>query len=221
MADRTSLLAKVATSAIHVGAVGIGLACLAGGLASWGDAFTPRASEARLWLLAAASVIYLLRFIVTQFVMLRRAYPWSEAVGVGVWVALVQLSLVMVGGTVTGPVGAVTVLGVVLYLIGSLLNTVSEAMRLAWKRDPAHRGRLYDRGLFGWSMHINYFGDSVLFTGFALIAGSWWAALVPAIMTAMFVGLHIPRLDAHLAARYGEQFDRYAARVRKFIPYVY
>lgn len=70
-------------------------------------------------------------------------------------------------------------------------------------------------------MHINYFGDSVLFTGFALVTGSLWALLLPMVMTLGFLFRAIPSLDTYLAERYGEAFCEYAHSTKKFIPYLY
>lgn len=116
---------------------------------------------------------------------------------------------------------AFTWLGVVLYLLGSYLNTGSEYQRKLWKKRPENKGKLYTEGLFKHSMHINYFGDAVLFSGFALVTGTPWAFAIPLIMVCMFVFLNIPMLDKYLAERYGEAFDEYASRTAKFVPYVY
>ncbi len=104
---------------------------------------------------------------------------------------------------------------------GSTINTASEVERLRFKRRPENTGRLYTGGLFSWSMHVNYFGDILWCVGMALIAGRGIALIIPALMTAMFVWIHIPRLDAHLAGKYGEQFDRYRRTTSKLIPGVY
>ena len=53
-------------------------------------------------------------------------------------------------------------------------------------------------GLWALTMHANYFGDTLLFTGWTLassglaVSWTWWA--VP-VMTALFVFMHIPGLD--------------------------
>ena len=70
-------------------------------------------------------------------------------------------------------------------------------------------------------MHINYFGDSVSFTGWAILTATWWTFLLPLLMTAMFIFMHIPGLDLYLAERYGEPFKEYAAHTKKFMPFVY
>ena len=104
---------------------------------------------------------------------------------------------------------------------GPILNTGSEYGRHRWKRDPANKGKLYTEGLFRHAMHINYFGDSLLFSGFALLTTSLWALLVPAIMTLGFVFQHVTTLDRYLADRYGAAFETYAGETKKLIPYVY
>ncbi|MFD6285995.1 methyltransferase family protein [Streptomyces sp. NPDC060205] len=179
------------------------------------------AEPLRRGVLFALSAVYLLRFVATTFVMLKRSMEWSEAATVGVWVVVIHGTMAYLGGTNSASVGVVTWLGVVLYVVGSYLNTGSEYQRKLWKRAPEHKGKLYTEGLFKYSMHINYFGDVVLFTGFALVTGSLWALVIPAIMACMFSFMNIPMLDKYLAERYGAAFDEYAKKTAKLVPFVY
>ena len=55
----------------------------------------------------------------------------------------------------------------------------------------------------------------------SMIAGRAVGAVIPALMTAMFVFFFIPRLHARLAEKYGEQFDRYRRNTKKLVPWVY
>ena len=41
------------------------------------------------------------------------------------------------------------------------------------------------------------------------------------IMASMFIFLNIPMLDEYLAKRYTTQFDDYAAKTKKFFPFIY
>lgn len=220
-ATDTSRAPKLTAAAIHGAGLLLGLVYLAGGLDGLLGSYAPAASPGRRWLLAAAGIIYFVRFLVTQFVMVKREFPWSEAWAVGPWAALLQAGLIGIGGQASAPLGWLAALAVALYLLGSYLNTGSEWQRREWKKDPSHRGKLYTEGLFSRSMHVNYLGDCLLFTGFAMLTHSWWAAIFPVLMTASFIWVHIPRLDAHLADHYGEQYDAYAARTKKLVPYVY
>ncbi|TCL00377.1 uncharacterized protein DUF1295 [Shimia isoporae] len=179
----------------------------------------------RAALLFAATALYFSRHLITLFVLLKRRVDYAEAIGLSAFMALFEIGFLLLGaGVLSGqatPLGPPDLLGVTLILVGSYLNTGSELQRHIWKKDPAHKGQCYTNGLFGLSMHINYFGDTVLFTGWALLAASWLAASIPLFVTAGFVFFHIPALDAYLADRYGDAFKSYAARTSKFVPFVY
>jgi len=182
------------------------------------------AGAAPLWrriVLGTASTLYFLRVLVTSFVFVKRKMQWSEAITVAVWVGFIHTLFAELGVHVRASFGVLEGVAVALYLIGSFLNTGSEGLRHAWKKDPAHRGELYTEGLFRYSMHINYFGDLVLFTGWALLARSPWALLIPAVMFFGFRFANMPALDRYLAQHYGAAFDDYRVRTKRLIPFVY
>lgn len=121
----------------------------------------------------------------------------------------------------SGAIELVTVLGVLLYFVGSYLNTASELQRKRWKANPQNEGHLFTGGFFRYAMHINYFGAQLLFTGFALITGCAWTIPVLLLMLAGFLLFNIPELDRHLSAHYGADFEAYARKTRRFIPFLY
>jgi protein-S-isoprenylcysteine O-methyltransferase Ste14 len=210
---------------IHAAAVAAtGWLLLGGGLealrAHWGTGWS-LASPMRRGLLFAAALIYFLRVLATTFVTLKRKMGWGEAVLIAVWVLVIDVLFALLGGTNPHAMGLITALGAVLYAVGSFLNTGSELQRKAWKDHPENAGRLFTGGLFRFAMHINYFGDELLFTGYALITGRAWALLVPLLMLAGFLFFNIPELDRHLRAHYGAEFEAYARRTRSFIPFIY
>ena len=45
------------------------------------------------------------------------------------------------------------------WLVGVVFEGVGDAQLAAFKRDPANRGTVMDRGLWSWTRHPNYFGD--------------------------------------------------------------
>ena len=51
-------------------------------------------------------------------------------------------------------------------------------------------------------MHINYFGDILLFSGLALITQSLSLLVIPFIMTLNFIFFLIPSLDKYLEKKY-------------------
>ena len=76
-------------------------------------------------------------------------------------------------------------------------------------------------GLFRNAMHINYFGDLVLFAGWVLLTRRWVLLVVPGLMLLGFMFFNMPALDRYLAERYGEAFRADVARTKKLIPFLY
>ena len=171
--------------------------------------------------LLTCAVIYISRLAVTLFVFVKRKIPWWEAVWGGGLIGFVLFAFLSDGLRTPEPVGSVDVVGALLYLTGSYLGTGSEYSRHVWKARPENQGHLYTKGLFQYSRHINYFGDLLLFSGFAILTQQMWTGIVPLIMGLNFVLILIPAHDAYLASRYGTQFDDYARRTKKLIPLVY
>ena len=166
-------------------------------------------------------LFYVSRLFITVFVFLQRKMAWSEMLLVSGLMSFVLFSFARVGGNSHQPVGALDCFSIFFYLFGSWLNTYSEYTRHVWKKQYKNKGRLYTEGLFKYSIHINYFGDVVLFTGFALITYSFSLLVIPIIMALNFIFFIIPRLDKYLANKYGEEFKEYAGRTKKFIPGIY
>lgn len=183
------------------------------------------ADPTRAKVLALAAVLYFLRHLVTLFVLLQRKVDLSEGLGLTLFIAVFEIGFLLLGaGLLSGettPFGLWDGIGLGLLALGSYLNTGSELQRRAWKKQPSSKGKCYTGGLFAYSMHINYLGDSILFTGWAILTASLWAFAVPALMTYMFIFYHIPPLDAYLSERYGAAFNAYADKTAKFLPFLY
>ncbi len=213
-----SLVAKFATI------VGLSIAILASGWLMFAgtDTVTIEGDVGRQVTLLACSVVYAARLSVTLFVFLRRRIAWWEGVLGSTLFPFLLFCLAYIGGSQDQPIDGIDALGIALYAVGSYLGTRSELSRHVWKMRLENQGHLYTQGLFKYSRHINYFGDVVLFSGFALIAThDAWALVVPLAMALSFVLVIIPAHDAYLADRYGEEFREYAERTKKLIPLVY
>jgi steroid 5-alpha reductase family enzyme len=188
----------------------------------WGASLDLAAGDPlRRLLLASAAIVYFVRLLGTSFVLLRRRMAWTEALVVGVWVCVIHTTFAVLGATHPDPPGWGAALGVALYLAGSGINSGAELARHRWKARPENRGHLYTGGLFRYSMHVNYFGDVVLFAGYAALTGRSAAFVIPLIMAGLFAGANIPALDRHLAERYPAEFERYRSRTKRFVPFVY
>lgn len=164
---------------------------------------------------------YIFRLFVTVFVFLKRIWGWREVLIVTGLMSLALFYLTKEGGSSFQPIGLLDYFSISLYLFGSWLNSWSEYTRYIWKKDKRNKGRPYTGGLFRYSMHINYFGDVLLFTGFALLTWKFSLLIIPLAMALNFIFNIIPRLDKYLANKYGDRFAVYSSKTKKLIPWVY
>ncbi|MEU6540340.1 DUF1295 domain-containing protein [Streptomyces sp. NPDC047000] len=123
---------------------------------------------------------------------------------------------------VPGSPGAFAWAGTALWAGGLFFEAVGDAQLARFKADPAHRGRVMDRGLWSWTRHPNYFGDFCVWWGLFLIAcDSASAAAVswvsPLVMSYLLInGSGKPLLERHMATRPG--YAEYVARTSGFFP---
>ncbi len=172
-------------------------------------------------LIVSCSLIYLVRFVICMFVFMKRKIGWFE----GGLVSFLFFMMFYLFNTSAGnhpeALGLIDLVGVLLYLIGSYINTFADYQRWVWKRNAENKGRLYTGGLFKHSMHINYFGDSVLYIGLAMITLEYVCLFVSLAIILNFVFLQIPMQDRHLSRKYADEFSRYAKQTKRFIPFIY
>jgi protein-S-isoprenylcysteine O-methyltransferase Ste14 len=171
--------------------------------------------------LGMATALYFFRILATLFIFLKRRMSWSEAGTIALSVSTIEVLFAYLGGRNPASFGILGVIAACLVVLGSLLNSGSEWQRYRWKRRPENKGHLFTNGLFQYSRHINYFGDVILFTGWALMTGRLALWVIPALMSAGFVFVNVPAQDRYLAERYGEEYRSYANSTARLIPYIY
>jgi steroid 5-alpha reductase family enzyme len=121
------------------------------------------------------------------------------------------------------PLGALDAAGAVVWAAGFLFEAVGDAQLKRFKSDPSNKGRIMDRGLWKYSRHPNYFGESLMWWGLFLLAlplpGGWLAAVSPLVITFLLVRVSgIPLLERKYAGN--AEFQDYARRTSAFIPWI-
>jgi len=172
-------------------------------------------------MILSCCLIYFFRFTICIFIFLKRKISWLE----GSLVSILYFMMFYIFGVSAGrhaePIGLNDFLGVFLFLLGSYINTYADYQRFVWKREPNNKGRLYTKGLFKYSMHINYFGDSICYIGLAMITLELVCLFISIAIIINFIVLQIPMLDKYLSKKYAGEFEEYAKRTKKFIPFIY
>jgi steroid 5-alpha reductase family enzyme len=140
--------------------------------------------------------------------------------GVALWFVAWPLQAAAVG---TVEVTALVWIGVLLWAVGFVFETVGDAQLAAYKRNPDH-GPVLDTGLWAWSRHPNYFGDASVWWGLWL-AGAASTGWLPALLTlpAPFMMSYFLAyatgarpLEKTMMKRPG--YPEYAARTSMFFP---
>lgn len=138
-------------------------------------------------LILSCMSIYFLRLLFTLFVFLQRKLYWGEAIVIANIMPWIFPYIAYKSGDYTGTIGWMELIGIILFLIGSFLNTASEYFRFSWKQKKENAGQLYTGGLFKYTRHTNYFGDIVLFAGLATVAHQIQLLIIPFAMASFFI----------------------------------
>jgi len=114
--------------------------------------------------------------------------------------------------------------GVVLFVVGFVFETVGDWQLARFKADPANRGRVMDLGLWRYTRHPNYFGECVLWWGFGLIAlatgfaEAWWTLVSPVAMTFLLLRVSGVSLLEETIEERRPRYREYVQRTNAFVP---
>ncbi len=111
--------------------------------------------------------------------------------------------------------------GIVLVLIGLLLETVADHQRYAFLKKPENKGKLITSGLWRYSRHPNYFGELLFWWGlYFLVLGapmSWMLIVSP--LTITYIVLFVSGLPMEDRFRGRPDFEEYKRRTSALIPW--
>jgi len=114
-------------------------------------------------------------------------------------------------------------LGIGVAAFGLIFEAIADFQLSAFRTDPAHRGKVMDRGLWGWSRHPNYFGEAAMWWGYFAIGFSashmWWLILSPLLVTFLLLQVSgVTLLEDGIEQR-RPGYAAYKRRVSAFLPW--
>jgi steroid 5-alpha reductase family enzyme len=142
--------------------------------------------------------------------------------GVLMWVVSMPLQLGMMRPTTAG-IGLLGIIGIALWIVGFGFETVGDAQLAKFKADPASKGQVMNKGLWGWTRHPNYFGDFCMWWGLFLIAavGGGFVLLSvigPLVMSGLLMRVSgVPMLEKTIGRR-RPGYAEYVASTSGFFP---
>jgi steroid 5-alpha reductase family enzyme len=140
--------------------------------------------------------------------------------GVLLWVVSLPIPLAMISGAALNTIDA---LGVGLWSIGLIFETVGDWQLSRFKANPANQGQVFDGGLWRYTRHPNYFGDFLVWWGLYLIAvagsSAWWTIVSPVLMSVLLLRVSgVALLEKSLTKR-TTGYREYVTRTSSFFPW--
>lgn len=137
-------------------------------------------------------------------------------------IVLLIVSMVQqVGMVETGTLNLLTWVGVAIWAVGMFFEVVGDAQLAAFKADPSRRGTILDTGVWAWTRHPNYFGDSAVWWGLFLVTASSWPGVLTILSPLLMTWALVARTGKALTEKRMEGRPGYAEYVRRtsgFIP---
>lgn len=112
-------------------------------------------------------------------------------------------------------------IGVLLFTMGFVFETVGDWQLRAFKKDPENKGKVLDTGLWGLTRHPNYFGEALLWWGFTFIAievNTFWIVVSPVIMTWLLMKVSGVTMLDKLLLDTKPDYARYIESTNAFFP---
>mgnify|MGYP006286525773 FL=1 len=113
--------------------------------------------------------------------------------------------------------------GALVWLAGFIIESTADRQLAGFLSEPANRGKIMDQGLWRYSRHPNYFGESLMWWGIFVIVLSvpWgvWTLISPLLITYSLLKLSGVSLMENLEFSDNPDYQAYARRTNAFIPW--
>ncbi|WP_314425667.1 DUF1295 domain-containing protein [uncultured Microbacterium sp.] len=187
--------------------------------------------DARSWILAAMVVLWAARL--GSFLAMRVHRAGSDGrfdeikgspvrflqvwVIQGAWVSITAAAAwiaISTDAAARAPIGWLTVVGIVVWALGMVIEIVADAQKSAFRADPRNKDEFIRTGLWSRSRHPNYFGEIVIWVGVFITAApvlagwQWVAILSPLFVILLLTRVSgIPLLEARAEKKWGDRAD--------------
>jgi steroid 5-alpha reductase family enzyme len=123
--------------------------------------------------------------------------------------------------TSTAPLGPLDLVAVVLWSGGFVIQAVADLQMARFQQHPDAGRGVMDQGLWRYSRHPNYFGETVMWWSLGLVAaagGAWWALAGPLLLTFLLLKVSGVALTEKDIASRRPEYQAYIRRTSAFVP---
>jgi len=141
----------------------------------------------------------------------------------GILIMIISLPLLGINyNNSNGNLQILDYLGIIIWIIGFTFETVCDFQLSNFKRDSKNKGKILHTGLWKYTRHPNYFGDSAVWWAygiFSIAAGSYWQAIGAVIMTLLILKISGVSLLEKTLKETKPQYKEYIQKTSSFIPW--
>lgn len=139
---------------------------------------------------------------------------------IGLPVILTNLQIGYINSSLSG---LVLIIGVTIFMIGFIIESLADYQLKKFKNDSKNKGKILTSGLWKYSRHPNYFGESLLWIGIFIVSQAQLSlfsliGIISPILITLFVRYvsGVPILER----RYKDnlEYQKYAKKTAIFIP---
>jgi steroid 5-alpha reductase family enzyme len=135
------------------------------------------------------------------------------------WV--ISLPLIAAIGS-ANPLNWLDMLGVILWLIGIIFQVIGDYQLVRFKQNPKNKNKVLMTGVWRYTRHPNYFGESCIWFGYGLIgvgAGYAWVIISPVMMTYLLVNVTGASLLENDITERRPDYAKYIKQTNRFFPW--
>ncbi|UCG20979.1 MAG: DUF1295 domain-containing protein [Deltaproteobacteria bacterium] len=167
----------------------------------------------------------------------RRYQAWRAQYGARFWwvslftvfglqgVLLWAISLILQVGQMSAIPARLVILdflGTIVWTVGFIFEAVADWQLYRFKADPENKGKVMKKGLWAYSRHPNYFGESLIWWGLFLITlatpGSFWTVISPMVITFLLLKVSGVTLLEKTIVDSRPEYRDYIESTSSFIP---
>ena len=122
----------------------------------------------------------------------------------------------------SGDLTGLDYLGILVWCIGFIFESVGDYQLMRFKQNPNNKGKVLDSGLWKYSRHPNYFGDSAVWWSYALFciaSGSYWQIIGSIIMTLLIIHISGVSLLEKSLKESKSMYKDYIIKTSSFFPW--
>jgi steroid 5-alpha reductase family enzyme len=114
-------------------------------------------------------------------------------------------------------------LGILVWGVGFMFEGLADWQLARFKADPNNKGKVMNQGLWAYSRHPNYFGETLIWWGLFLITFStpygYWAIISPLVITFLLLKVSGVKLLEQTITERRPEYREYIQNTSPFIPW--